>query len=71
MFACYQIPFFRYKSLCPSTWPNYPGSTKEGVSVLCKHLQYNEDDYRLGRFVEELDDDVCIRKIPSVIASYC
>ena len=48
-------PIFRYKSLCPSTWPNYPGSTKEGVSLLCKHLQYNEDDYRLGRFVKELD----------------
>ena len=40
----------RYKALCPATWPNYPGSEKDGVAVLCNHLQYQEDDYRLGRY---------------------
>lgn len=38
----------RYKSLCSETWPHYPGSAKEGVQTLVRHLNYNSDDYRMG-----------------------
>lgn len=41
---------YRYKSLCPATWPNYPGNPKVGVEQLVKYLQYGDDDYRLGRY---------------------
>ena len=43
----------RYKSLCPETWPHYMGSDRDGVQVLVNHLQYAEDDYKLGKYVEE------------------
>ncbi|XP_043514195.1 unconventional myosin IC isoform X1 [Frieseomelitta varia] len=38
----------RYKSLCPQTWPNYYGSAKEGVQLLVCHLDYEQDEYRMG-----------------------
>ncbi|XP_078337010.1 unconventional myosin-Ic-like isoform X3 [Crassostrea virginica] len=45
----YEIFLNRYKSLCPDTWPHYRGSAKEGVEALVNHLQYSNDDYRLGK----------------------
>ncbi|XP_064613416.1 unconventional myosin-Ic-like [Liolophura sinensis] len=45
----YEVFFKRYKSLCPATWPNYPGPEKEGVQLLVNHLQYQDDDYRMGK----------------------
>jgi len=45
----YENFYKRYKSLCPSTWPHYEGgSTKEAVEKICDHLEYGEEDYRLG-----------------------
>ncbi|XP_026275378.2 unconventional myosin IC isoform X2 [Frankliniella occidentalis] len=44
----YEAFLERYKSLCPSTWPNYRGPAKQGVSELVQHLNYQADDYRLG-----------------------
>ncbi|XP_052824673.1 unconventional myosin-Ic isoform X1 [Octopus bimaculoides] len=45
----YEVFLKRYKSLCPSTWPSFNGSHKDGVQCLVKYLKYGEDDYRLGR----------------------
>lgn len=45
----YEVFLKRYKSLCPSTWPNYPGDPKVGVHNLVTHLQYEENDYRMGK----------------------
>jgi len=39
----------RYKSLCVQTWPNYHGSARDGVQLICQQLHYEADDYRLGR----------------------
>jgi len=56
----------RYKSLCPETWPNYhgPGSPRDAVELICRQLNYDHDDYRLGRcdyssyrIDDENDDD--------------
>lgn len=44
----YEAFLERYKSLCPSTWPNYRGPAKQGVSELVQHIGYKHDDYRLG-----------------------
>jgi len=41
--------FSRYKSLCPSTWPSYTCTHREGVDQLCKYLDYKEGEYRLGK----------------------
>lgn len=41
----------RYKSLCPDTWPHYMGSDRDGVQVLVNHLNYEEHDYRMGKYV--------------------
>ncbi|XP_067934341.1 unconventional myosin-Ic-like [Watersipora subatra] len=38
----------RYKSLCPATWPHFSGSDRDGVQTLVNHLNYEEEDYRLG-----------------------
>lgn len=46
------LPLLRYKSLCPDTWPHYNGAAKDGVEVLVNHLQYSNDDYRLGKWVQ-------------------
>uniref|UniRef100_A0A3Q2GJI7 Myosin Ic, paralog b n=1 Tax=Cyprinodon variegatus TaxID=28743 RepID=A0A3Q2GJI7_CYPVA len=40
---------FRYKSLCPETWPNWNGKLSDGVSTLVKHLGYKPEEYKLGR----------------------
>lgn len=40
---------FRYKSLCPDTWPNWQGKLAEGVATLVKHLGYKPEEYKLGR----------------------
>jgi len=45
----YELFLKRYKSLCPQTWPHYSGSEKDGVATLVKHLEYGQDDYRLGK----------------------
>lgn len=39
----------RYKSLCPDTWPHYQGTAKDGVQDLCRYLEYQEDEYRIGK----------------------
>lgn len=45
----YEVFLKRYKCLCPTTWPTFKGSAKEGVRCLVTHLQYEDDDYRLGK----------------------
>ncbi|KAG7168346.1 Unconventional myosin IC-like [Homarus americanus] len=44
----YEIFLGRYKSVCPATWPNYPGPAKDGVKAIVQHLGYHPDDYRMG-----------------------
>ncbi|XP_042890951.1 unconventional myosin IC-like [Penaeus japonicus] len=44
----YEIFLGRYKSLCPATWPKYPGNAKDGVKAIVDHLGYHPDDYRMG-----------------------
>uniref|UniRef100_A0A8C4NDE4 Myosin Ic, paralog b n=1 Tax=Eptatretus burgeri TaxID=7764 RepID=A0A8C4NDE4_EPTBU len=39
----------RYKSLCPDTWPNWKGTTSDGIRTLVKHIGYKPDEYKLGR----------------------
>lgn len=45
---------FRYKSLCPDTWPNWNGRLVDGVSTLVKHLGYKPEEYKLGRLVSQI-----------------
>ncbi|CAH1801319.1 unnamed protein product [Owenia fusiformis] len=45
----YKAFLARYKCLCPSTWPSYAGVARDGVHLLIKHLEWDEDDYRLGK----------------------
>ncbi|KAK2166168.1 hypothetical protein LSH36_41g12014 [Paralvinella palmiformis] len=45
----YELFLERYKSLCPQTWPRFNGPAKEGVHQLCQHLNYGEDDYKMGK----------------------
>lgn len=45
----YEVFLKRYKSLCPRTWPHWTGVPSEGVKVLVQHLQYSNDEYRMGR----------------------
>nr|CAB3264155.1 unconventional myosin-Ic-like [Phallusia mammillata] len=45
----YDVFLKRYKSLCPKTWPRWDGPAKEGVALLCKHIDYADGDYRLGK----------------------
>uniref|UniRef100_A0A3B3ZEU5 TH1 domain-containing protein n=1 Tax=Periophthalmus magnuspinnatus TaxID=409849 RepID=A0A3B3ZEU5_9GOBI len=40
---------FRYKPLCPETWPNWHGPLADGVSILVNHLGYKPEEYKLGR----------------------
>lgn len=44
------FPFFlqRYKCLCPDTWPVWDDDPSEGVKILCEHLGYKEDEYKIG-----------------------
>ncbi|XP_037794658.1 unconventional myosin IC-like isoform X1 [Penaeus monodon] len=44
----YEIFLARYKSLCPATWPKYPGPAKDGVKAIVDHLGYHPEDYRMG-----------------------
>lgn len=46
--------WYRYKSLCPDTWPSWDGRLIDGVSTLVKHLGYKPEEYKLGRFVTPL-----------------
>jgi len=43
----------RYKALCEATWPNYrgSGSSRDAVELICQQLNYDDDDYRLGRLL--------------------
>lgn len=47
----YELFLNRYKSLCEATWPNYrgDGSPRDAVELICRQLDYQQDDYRLGR----------------------
>lgn len=47
----YEIFLARYKSLCPATWPKYPGPAKDGVKAIVDHLGYHPEDYRMGEYV--------------------
>lgn len=44
-----RVGVFRYKSLCPDTWPNWQGKLADGVATLVKHLGYKPEEYKLGR----------------------
>jgi myosin-1 len=50
---CYRrnLSFFlgRYKSLCPSTWPNWTGNPRDGVEALCKSVEFTPDQYKIGK----------------------
>ncbi|XP_006894960.1 PREDICTED: unconventional myosin-Ih [Elephantulus edwardii] len=39
----------RYKSLCPDTWPHWPGPPAEGVERLIKYIGYKPEEYKLGK----------------------
>lgn len=41
----------RYKCLCKDTWPNFPGSAKDGVQHLVCALGYEGDEYQMGKYV--------------------
>ncbi|ESP00948.1 hypothetical protein LOTGIDRAFT_238422 [Lottia gigantea] len=45
----YDVFLRRYKCLCPSTWPSYSGTSKQGTEELVKYLNYDHDDYRMGK----------------------
>ncbi|TNN22888.1 Unconventional myosin-Ic [Liparis tanakae] len=46
----YEVFLQRYKSLCPATWPNWPGKLSDGVATLVKHLGYKPEEYKMGRW---------------------
>lgn len=48
VFTCV-LCLFRYKSLCPDTWPNWQGKLSDGVATLVKYLGYKPEEYKLGR----------------------
>lgn len=41
---------YRYKPLCPATWPHWRGVAADGVEVLVQHLGYLPDEYKMGRW---------------------
>ncbi|XP_050411443.1 unconventional myosin-Ic isoform X2 [Patella vulgata] len=45
----YEVFLRRYKCLCPSTWPHYHGLPKEGTAELVNYLNYQQDDFRMGK----------------------
>ena len=45
----YEVFLKRYKCLCPETWPVFRGPAKEGVDVLVRHLDYDPEEYRIGK----------------------
>ncbi|XP_053861970.1 unconventional myosin-Ih isoform X1 [Malaclemys terrapin pileata] len=45
----YELFLQRYKSLCPATWPHWPGPAADGVETLIKHIGYKPEEYKLGR----------------------
>ncbi|XP_027849458.2 unconventional myosin IC [Aphis gossypii] len=49
----FEIFLNRYKSLCPDTWPDwkrrYGGVAVEAVKRLIEHLQYTNEDYKIGK----------------------
>jgi len=48
------VSCFRYKSLCPDTWPTWNGRLVDGVSTLVKHIGYKPEEYKLGRLVTQM-----------------
>lgn len=40
---------YRYKPLCPATWPHWTGMPADGVEVLVQHLGYLPNEYKMGR----------------------
>jgi len=46
----YNVFLERYKSLCPQTWPKFDGPSEKGVEILMKHMGYNNEHYRMGRW---------------------
>lgn len=51
----FEVFLNRYKSLCPDTWPDwkrrYGGVAVEAVKRLIEHLQYTNEDYKIGKYV--------------------
>ncbi|CAG2185717.1 MYO1 [Mytilus edulis] len=45
----YEVFLKRYKCLCPETWPHYRGAPKDGVEILVRHLDYDPEEFRLGK----------------------
>lgn len=41
---------YRYKPLCPATWPHWRGVPADGVEVLAQHLGYLPNEYKMGRW---------------------
>lgn len=41
---------YRYKPLCPATWPHWTGVPAVGVEVLVQHLGYLPNEYKMGRW---------------------
>lgn len=41
---------YRYKPLCPATWPHWRGVPADGVEVLVQHLGYLPNEYKMGRW---------------------
>lgn len=52
VFTMLSSAVFRYKPLCPDTWPNWKGTAAEGVRRLIKHLGYKSDEYKMGRYAD-------------------
>lgn len=45
----YELFLQRYKCLAKESWPNYPGSAKEGVQILVCKLAYESNEYQMGK----------------------
>ncbi|KAJ9584130.1 hypothetical protein L9F63_021539 [Diploptera punctata] len=71
----YEMFLQRYKCLSPKTWPNYPGSAKQGVQEIVNHLNYDKDEYRMGNtklFIRSPRTLFATRRcIPSKEAFHC
>ncbi|XP_059484567.1 unconventional myosin IC isoform X2 [Neocloeon triangulifer] len=45
----YELFLKRYKCLCPSTWPTYNGSARDGVALLVQHLRFEKYEFSMGK----------------------
>ncbi|XP_003248976.4 unconventional myosin-Ic-like [Acyrthosiphon pisum] len=51
----FEVFLNRYKCLCPDTWPDWTrrfgGVAVDAVKRLIEHLQYTNEDYKIGKYV--------------------